>query len=204
MKIVGYCSLVDDRDTSAAEACIANYAKETGGEVVSFYVDRAGGGIRYNIGLAFQKTLRVGGRLAVVAEDGGEALDGLLAMLARWRSDRVTVCATPNRPELTPSPHSLIPVSVGKRSKTGSIKRRISRAAPKRRGTLVAKAQRDAEVLPVYREAWGAVVAMKEGGSLRKMAAHLNSLGIQTPKGGDWTPIQVSRLVGRGERGELD
>ena len=82
----------------------------------------------------------------------------------------------------------------GYRWAINKVARKGNRASVKARSELAAKRAQD--LLPV-------IEAIKEDGntSLRKIAAALNERGITTARGGEWSAVQVQRVLNSALRG---
>jgi DNA invertase Pin-like site-specific DNA recombinase len=78
----------------------------------------------------------------------------------------------------------------GDRGNIASEARKGAKASREVRSAVAEK--RAADLLPVIRHIQGAGAS-----SLRDIAAELNEKGIPTPRGGDWSAVQVSRVLSR-------
>lgn len=82
--------------------------------------------------------------------------------------------------------------ALGAAKERGVVLGGLRDATMKRNQAVRANAQRRAEKLE------GIVKPLRQGGrSLREIAAELNNVGVPTPRGSNWTPSQVKRVLDR-------
>lgn len=228
MKLIGYIRVSTQKQGQSGLglegqlSAINQYTTLNSGELIHLYREVESGkrNDRPELAKAIAHAKRIKGRLVIAKLDRLARRTSFVSQLTDTRVDFVA-CDNPNANTLTI--HILAAVAqdeaerISQRTKAalaaakargvslGSSRpghwdsREDARAAGQVKATETAKAKRDAEALPIYRDALRIAKPLAdEGQSLQEIADALNTEGLTTVRGAAWNRMQVSRLLSSG------
>lgn len=215
MKIVTYCRVsttkqgVSGLGLEAQTAAVIDYSARTGGDVVASFVEVESGkrNDRPQLLAAIAEAKRTGAIL-VIAKLDRLARNAAFVMTLRDTGVQFVACDMPDANTLTVG---IFAVMAQHEAEMISARTRAALAAKKARGAKLGKPEnltvearekgraahsRNAQANPNTRTARGyAALLCAQGLSLRVVAGKLNAEGYKTARGGQYSAVQVARLV---------